>query len=68
VICSLQEGSYEVKKHDSKAKSYPLPLKSEIRKKEAIAVGSLLIIKLQLESVAGAKKDKLDTSKPKMWS
>ncbi len=54
--------------YDSKAKSYLLPLKSEIRKKEAIAVGSLLIIKLQLESVAGAKKDKLDTSKPKMWS
>ena len=54
--------------YDTKAKSYLLPLKSEVRKKEAIAVGSLLNIKLQFESAARAKKDKLDTSKPKMWS
>lgn len=54
--------------YDTKAQSYLLPLKSEIRKKEVVVVGTLLNIKLQLESAAGSKKDKLDISKPKMWS
>ena len=54
--------------YDTKAQSYLLPLKSEIRKKEAISVGVLINIKLQLESTAVAKKDKLTISKPKMWS
>lgn len=54
--------------YDSKAKSYLLPLKSEIRKKEVVVAGTLLNIKLQLEFAAGSKKDKLGISKPKMWS
>jgi hypothetical protein len=53
---------------DTKAQSYLLPLKAEIRKKEAIALGALLNIKLQLESSSEAKKDRLGISKPKMWS
>ncbi|MEK6628624.1 MAG: DUF1905 domain-containing protein [Bdellovibrionota bacterium] len=54
--------------YDTKAQSYLLPIKSEIRKKEAIAVGSLLNIKLLLASAPRARKNKLDISKPKMWS
>ncbi len=54
--------------YDTKAKSYLLPLKSEIRKKEAIAVDTILNIKLQLASTARSEKNKLDISKPKMWS
>ena len=54
--------------YDTKAQSYVLPLKSEVRKKEAIAIGMFLYIKLQFESTAKAKKNKFDTSKPKMWS
>lgn len=54
--------------YDTKAQSYLLPLKSEVRKKEAVVKGTLLNIKLQLESTTVAKKDKLDISKPKMWS
>ena len=54
--------------YDTKAQSYLLPLKSEIRKKEAITIGTSLNIKLQIVTAVAAKKNKLVISKPKMWS
>lgn len=54
--------------YDTKVQCYLLPLKSDIRKKEDVTLGSLLTIKLQFESTAQAKKYKSYILKPKMWS
>ena len=55
--------------YDTKADSYLLPLKSEIRKREKIKIDTLVAVHLQFEPRKKLKKAKsLFMVKPVMWS